>query len=245
MPGCLELKFKLLKLRRYALYSWPPTFDGRQLVQQLYGPPITNKENQRQRNRNINKTSKSANWRELNANQVCSKQESPNVLCRSLNKSINQFSFKGSSIYDVHKKIGFLIPLPTVHLRPHEPDPPPPCGHPHAIDLKYTSLSRNSYYNDLPDLKLKCDCNLFIIVTFWNYTIIYIANLYWRKMSTFIPYKDKILVPKNSNFFAWEEDRITSVGCNFLCGRPHGADPSPLSTCVHLSLTPSPFVWTS
>jgi len=29
---------------------------------------------------------------------------------------------------------------------------------------------------------------------------------------------------KNANFFAWEEDRTTSVGYHFLCGRPHGSD---------------------
>src|SRR6218665_2916963 len=35
---------------------------------------------------------------------------------------------------------------------------------------------------------------------------------------------------------------MTSVesNFNFLCGRPHGAGPPPLSTCIHLSLTPSP-----
>src|SRR6218665_2275693 len=36
---------------------------------------------------------------------------------------------------------------------------------------------------------------------------------------------------------------MTSVDSNFIifCGRPHGAGPpSPPSTCVHLSLTPSP-----
>src|SRR6218665_3676167 len=35
---------------------------------------------------------------------------------------------------------------------------------------------------------------------------------------------------------------MTSVDSNFnfLCGRPHGAGPPPPTTCVHLSLTPSP-----
>jgi len=35
---------------------------------------------------------------------------------------------------------------------------------------------------------------------------------------------------------------MTSVDSNFnfLCGRPHGAWPLPLSTCIHLSLTPLP-----
>jgi len=41
----------------------------------------------------------------------------------------------GPSIYDVHEKIGFLTPLP-VHM-----SQTPPCGRPHAVDMKYTSLS--------------------------------------------------------------------------------------------------------
>jgi len=28
---------------------------------------------------------------------------------------------------------------PPVHMRPHGPDPP--CGRPHAVDMKYTPLS--------------------------------------------------------------------------------------------------------
>jgi len=43
----------------------------------------------------------------------------------------------GSSIYDVHEKIEVFDPL----LCPHEPDPSPPCGRPHAFNMKYTSLS--------------------------------------------------------------------------------------------------------
>jgi len=34
-------------------------------------------------------------------------------------------------------------------VRPHEID----LSRPHAIDIKYTSLSENRYYNDLPYLK--------------------------------------------------------------------------------------------
>src|SRR6218665_321037 len=33
---------------------------------------------------------------------------------------------KGPSIYDVHKKITFLTPSPSVDMRPHGPDPPSP-----------------------------------------------------------------------------------------------------------------------
>src|SRR6218665_2920137 len=38
---------------------------------------------------------------------------------------------KGSSIYDVHEKIRFS----SVHMRPHEADPSPPCGGSHVVDL--------------------------------------------------------------------------------------------------------------
>ena len=55
---------------------------------------------------------------------------------------------------------------------------------------------------------------------------------YWRNISAF--YSSK----KNANFLAWEEDRMTSVGSNFLCGRPRGAYPILPSADVHLSLTP-------
>ena len=50
-------------------------------------------------------------------------------------------SNKEPSIYDIHKKITFLTPLPPDHMRPHGPDPPPPCGRPHTVDMKYTPLS--------------------------------------------------------------------------------------------------------
>ena len=64
-----------------------------------------------------------------------------------------------------------------------------------------------------------------------------------EKFTLFIPSKDEILV-KKPNFFAREEDRLTSVGSNFLCGRPHGADYLPVRM-RHLSLPPLPSVWTS
>jgi len=59
------------------------------------------------------------------------------------------------------------------------------------------------------------DCNLFKTVLL----VIYITNLYRWKISTF--YSGK----KDANFFAWDEDRMTSVDSNFnfLCGHPHGA----------------------
>jgi len=38
---------------------------------------------------------------------------------------------------------------------------------------------------------------------------------------------------KNAHFFVREEDRMTSLGSIFPCGRPHGAD---TSACIHRSL---------
>jgi len=74
--------------------------------------------------------------------------------------------------------------------------------------------------------------------------LIYITN----RFSVFIPSKDEILLKKDTNLFAWEEDRITSVGYNFnfLCGRPHGVEP-PLSPCPHASTWAwaPPSMWTS
>src|SRR6218665_2380006 len=41
------------------------------------------------------------------------------------------------------RESGFWPP-PPLHMCPHEPGSSPPCGRPHAIDMKYTLLSRNS-----------------------------------------------------------------------------------------------------
>src|SRR6218665_2119044 len=73
-------------------------------------------------------------------------------------------------------------------------------------------------------------------------TPIYITNVYRRKISSFYSVQRLNLVKKYTNFFALEEDRMTSVDYNFsfLFGRPHGAGPPPPSTCVHLNLTSSP-----
>ena len=39
------------------------------------------------------------------------------------------------------QKITFLTS--PVHMHPHGPDPLPPCGRPHTVDMKYTPLSWN------------------------------------------------------------------------------------------------------
>jgi len=57
-----------------------------------------------------------------------------------------------------------------------------------------------------------------------------------RQSPLLIPNEDNIL----ANWFAREEDRMTSVDSNF-CGRPHGDDATPcVHATVHLSLTPIP-----
>ena len=55
----------------------------------------------------------------------------------------------------------------------------PPCGRPHAGVIKYSSLSENSWYNDLPDLKPKFDYNMIVIylkllLVIYITTVIYI-----------------------------------------------------------------------
>src|SRR6218665_867144 len=57
---------------------------------------------------------------------------------------------------------------------------------------------------------------------------IYVTNLL-RKMSTFYSVQRQYSGTKSDRFFAREEDRMTSMGSNFLCGRPHEDDHSPYS----------------
>ena len=46
---------------------------------------------------------------------------------------------RGHPFMTYTKQSGFWPPSPPVHMRPHGPDPPP-CGRPHAVDMKYTAL---------------------------------------------------------------------------------------------------------
>ena len=107
--------------------------------------------------------------------------------------------------------------------------PPPPCGRPRAVDMKNTHRSLEvastcTLYNDLPDLKLKFD---YMILIYLNCTVIYITNIFCRKISTFSVERQNS-GKKDAHFFEWEEDSMTSVDSNFnfLCGRRHGAGPS-------------------
>ena len=71
-----------------------------------------------------------------------------------------------------------------------------------------------------------------------------ITNLYRRKISTFFLSNDEILVKKTPT--SWHEKRVWrqwTLILIFFVGVHMGLDPLPLSTCVHLSPTPS--VWTS
>jgi len=66
-----------------------------------------------------------------------------------------------------------------------------------------------------------------------------------KKFPLFILSKDEILVKKVPTSLHDKKTGWRQWVIIFCCGRPHGADPLPLSTSVHLSLTPSPSVWTS
>ena len=149
------------------------------------------------------------------------------------------------AIYDVHKRIRFWPPLSTsVHLSlTHFPLWTSTCGR-HEIHIAL--LKRLVQWRSEPKAEIRLyDCNLFKTVLL----VIYITNLnfYHQKISTFHSVQRRNSGKKDADFFAWEEDRLTSVDSsfNFLCGRPHGAWPSPPSTCVHQSLTLLPSVWTS
>src|SRR6218665_3281144 len=74
------------------------------------------------------------------------------------------------------------------------------------------------------------DCNLFKTVLL----VIYITNLYYRKISAFIPFEDEILVKKTPTYLQWTLILIFCVDVHM------GLDPLPPSTCIHLSLTPYP-----
>src|SRR6218665_3440320 len=125
----------------------------------------------------------------------------------------------GPSIYDVHKKFGFLTPSPC----PHEPDPLPlwtsSCGR-HEIHIAL--LKRIAQWPSGPISEIRpYDCNLFKTVLL----IIFITNLYHRKISTFYSVQRRNSGKKDARFFAREEDRMTSMdsNLNFLCGRPYWA----------------------
>jgi len=81
--------------------------------------------------------------------------------------------------------------------------------------------------------QMKYDWNLFKTVLL----VIYITNLYWRKISTFYSVQRWNSGTKTNNFFAWED----FSGLR----HPHGADHLPPSTRVHPSSVPLPSVWTS
>jgi len=153
--------------------------------------------------------------------------------------------YTGPSIYDVQKNQVFdPPPLSTcVHM-----SQTPSRGRQHPIDMKYISLSVMKRlvqwpYGPKGEIQL-FDCNLFKIVLL----VIFITNLYRWKISTVYSVLNGILVKKDTNVLAWEEDRMTSrdSNFNFLCERLHGASPSsPRPHASTLAWPPSPSVWTS
>jgi len=143
----------------------------------------------------------------------------------------------GPSSYDVHKKSGFP-PLPCPYASTWAGPPPllwtSTCSRHeiHIVLLKRTASSLHLQWPSGPKAEIWLqDCNLFNIVLL----VIYITNLYLWKISTFYSVQRRNSGKKYANFFAGEEDRMTSVDSNFnfLCGRKHGAW-SP-SSCPHAS----------
>jgi len=137
----------------------------------------------------------------------------------------------GPSIYDV--------PRPHVSARAWHPHPlwTSTCGW-HEIHIAL--LKQLVQWPSGPKVEIQLyDWNLFKTVLLKILLLIYIAE----KFPLFIPSKDEILVKKDANFLAWEEDRMTSVdyNFNFLCGRPHGAwPPSPSPHASTWAWPPSP-----
>jgi len=91
----------------------------------------------------------------------------------------------GSSIYDVHKKSGFW-PLSPVHMRPHEPDPTFFFVDVHMRSTWNTHHSLETasrlQWPSGPNAEIQLyDCNLFKTTLL----VIYITNLYHRKIFTF------------------------------------------------------------
>ena len=69
------------------------------------------------------------------------------------------------------------------------------------------------------------------------YYLLFILLIYFdEEFPLFIPSEEEFLVqPMWTSLHEKNDNRMTSVGSNFLCGILHGADPP--FTCVHLSLT--------
>ena len=115
----------------------------------------------------------------------------------------------GSSIYDVHKKIMFLTPLPcplasTWAILSLCPLWTSTCD---RHEMHITLLKWLVQWPSGPKAEIRIyDCNLFKTVLL----VIYITNLYCRRIFTFYSIQ-LVSAKKDTNFFAWEEDKITSV----------------------------------
>ena len=122
---------------------------------------------------------------------------------------------------------------PNVHMGPHEPDPLPLWTSTYGRhEIHIALLQQLVQWPSRPKAEIRLyDCNFFNTVLL----VIFITNLYRQKMSTFYSVQRWNSGKKDANFFAREEDRMTSVDSNFnfLCGHPHGAWP----------ILPSPSTW--
>ena len=130
---------------------------------------------------------------------------------------------KGSSIYDVQKNRVFD---PPVHMRPHGPDPPPP--------LWTSTRGWHEIHNALlkwlvqwptgPKAEIRLyDFNLFKTLLL----VIYITNLYHRKISTFFQSKTEIMVKKRRQILCMRRRQYDVSGLVLIfCVDVHmGLDP--------------------
>jgi len=135
---------------------------------------------------------------------------------------------KGSSVYNVHKKIRFFNPprlLDTELL--------PLCEHKHAVNMKYLKQLVQWPSGQKAEFQLQCDCNLFKIV-------LHVLIIYIEKCSPFYSVHRPNSGKKNRKSIAREETRLTSVGSNLLRQRPHGVDSFPMRPPEPGPLLPHP-----
>jgi len=131
-------------------------------------------------------------------------------------------------------------PPSPVHMHPHEPDLPSPLWmstcHRHEIHIALQKQLVQWPSGSKDEMRLKYHCNCLKLYYYFFILLVYILTKNFHFL--FCP-KTKFWSKKNANFFAWEEDRMTSVGYNFLCGHPHGAD-TPIHRLPHEPNSPPP-----
>jgi len=97
---------------------------------------------------------------------------------------------KGPSIYDVHMRIGFLTPLPSVHMRPHKPDPPAPL-----VDVHMPSEKMTPFLGNFSDFGYLANFLYFICQNCWWLFLILCVDVHMRLTPLFRPHWPDPLSP--------------------------------------------------